>query len=329
MKNVLITGVAGLLGSHYSKHLLNRGYKVIGIDDLSGGYRDFIDDRVNFYQFDLKNQNKVNEVFSNNRIDVVYHFAAYAAEGLSPFIRNFNYSNNILSSVNLINASITNSVEKFIFTSSMAVYGRANPPFSETTPLAPDDPYGVAKMCVEQDLLLANNQFGLDYNIVRPHNVIGVNQNIWDRYRNVIGIWIRKVLSGSSITVYGDGLQTRAFSDIQYYMDPFEKLIDLGGGEVFNIGADQYFKIIDVANLCQKVGNKYGFYSDIVHLEPRHEVKHAFCDHSKAKKLLNFEDKTDIEKTIDEMFVWAMNQPNREVKNMEYEVNKGIYKFWK
>lgn len=169
----------------------------------------------------------------------------------------------------------------------------------------------------------------MNYTIIRPHNVIGIYQNIWDKYRNVIGIWIRNSINNEPINIYGDGLQKRAFSDIKFYMEPFEKMITGCYGETFNIGADQEFELNNVAEMVKSVANKYGFYPDIKHLEPRHEVKFAYCDHSKAKDCLNFIDNTKLEKTIEEMFIWAMKEPKREVRKMKYEIEKNIYHYWK
>ena len=327
---IFVTGCAGLLGSNYTRHLITNGHKVIGIDDLSGGYKAFLpkDDNFTFVKFDLERRKKVVELFEEHKPDVLVHFAAYAAEGLSPFIRNFNYRNNLICSANLINECITHNT-KMIFTSSMAVYGAQEPPFTEDKRPQPIDPYGVAKYAVEVDLELASQQFGLRYNIVRPHNVLGIYQNIWDKYRNVIGIFIRKTLNGQPILVYGDGEQTRAFSDIKYYMEPFDKLLTDYDGETFNIGADKYFSLNEVAEAVQKIGKKYGYDVPIEHGEPRHEVKHAYCDHTKAKSMLGFRDETNLEELIESVFVWAMKQPNRKVKKMEYEVTKDIYDYWR
>ena len=327
---IFVTGCAGLLGSNYSRHLLRNGHQVIGIDDLSGGYKAFIpkDDNFTFKKFNLEKRKKVVELFEEHNPDVLLHFAAYAAEGLSPFIRNYNYRNNLICSANLINECINHDT-KVIFTSSMAVYGEQEPPFTEDKKPQPIDPYGIAKYAVECDLKLAHEQFGLRYNIVRPHNVLGIYQNIWDRYRNVIGIFIRKTLNGQPILVYGDGEQTRAFSDIRYYMEPFDRLLTDHDGEIFNIGADKYFSLNQVAETVQSIGKKYGYEVPIEHGEPRHEVKHAYCDHTKAKTILEFKDETRLEELIESMFVWAMKQPNRKVKTMEYEVEKDIYDYWK
>jgi UDP-glucose 4-epimerase len=329
MPTVLVTGAAGLLGANFSRYLVDNGYDVVGIDDLSGGFQDSVDKRVTFYPVNLLDASAVEQIFSSHRPEYVYHFAAYAAEGLSPFIRNYNYTNNVLCSANVVNACVNSNVKKVIFTSSMAVYGEGNPPFTEDQTPCPEDPYGIAKYAVEMDLALAHDQFGLDYSIVRPHNVVGIYQNIWDRYRNVIGIWIRKILNNEPMTIFGDGTQVRAFSDIKFYMEPFEKLMHGHSQETFNLGADKDFTINEAANLLADVAKEFGFEPEIEYLEARNEVHTAYCDHTKAKELLGFEDGTDLRDTMRDMFSWAMEQPNREVLTMDYEIEKGLYSFWK
>ena len=330
MSRILVTGCAGLIGSHFARHLLDNGHEVIGVDDLSGGYIENIDTRMDFYEKNLIDADAVKKVFSDTQPEYVYHFAAYAAVGLSPFIRNFNYNSNMIASVNIINNSINNSVKKFIFASSMDVYGgEHNPPYVEDMSLAPEDPYGISKYAVEQDLKSAHSFFGLNYSVVRPHNVFGIYQNIWDKYRNVLGIWIRQTLSGQPITIFGDGSQVRSFSDVKYYMEPFEKLMRLGDCQTYNIGADTSMSILDAANRFCNVARSLGYQPSIVHLEPRNEVHQSYCDHSKAKKQLGFKDDTDFESLIAEMFVWAAKQPQRPVKMMNYEIEKNLYSFWK
>ena len=332
-KKVLLTGVAGLIGSHFSRYLLDKGYKVYGIDDLSGGYEDNLPfgDQFHFYCGSVTDKKWFDAIFESIKPDYVYHFAAYAAEGLSPFIRNFNYTNNLIGSVNVINNCIKFN-SKLIFTSSMAVYGEGVPPFHEDDIPNPVDPYGIAKYAVEMDIKQASEQFGLRYTIARPHNIIGTYQNIWDRYRNVIGIWIRKALRGGDLTIFGDGEQTRAFSDVKFYMEPFEKLMEVGNGEIFNLGADQECTLNDIASMVKDIAqgkNPNVATPSIRHLESRHEVKHAFCSHAKAKALLDFKDETNLEETIREMFEWAKTQPDRKVKVMPYEIEKGMYEYWK
>ena len=329
MARVLITGVAGLLGSHFSRHLLDRGHEVIGIDDLSGGYKEHIDPRVDFFEANLSNASQVNGVFHYKRPEYVYHFAAYAAVGLSPFIRGFNYTNNVVASANVINCCVNYDVKKIVFTSSMDVYGSQESPFTEDQRPCPEDPYGISKYTVEQDLAAAGRLFGLRYSVVRPHNVFGVYQNIWDKYRNVLGIWIRQTLSGQPITVYGDGQQVRSFSDVKYYMEPFEKLMSTGDGETYNMGADAHTTILDAAERFRIVACGRGLPSTIVHLEPRDEVRVAYCDHTKAKTQLDFKDDTDFLDLVNRMFHWAAAQPPRPVKMMQYEIDKKMYEYWR
>tara|TARA_E500000331_G_scaffold340053_1_gene370970 strand:- start:96 stop:1085 length:990 start_codon:yes stop_codon:yes gene_type:complete len=329
MSKVLVTGAAGLFGAHFSRHMTSSGHDVLGIDDLSGGFLSSVDKNSEFFQINLLNSEGLASIFKKYKPDYVYHFAAYAAEGLSPFIRNFNYSNNVLCSINIVNECIKNDVQKVVFTSSMAVYGEGNPPFNEDQRPSPEDPYGIAKYAVEMDLEKAHSHFGLRYSIVRPHNVVGTYQNIWDRYRNVIGIWIRKIINNEPITVFGDGTQIRAFSDIKFYMKPLEMLSKKYDLETFNIGADKEYSIIEAANLLSEVANEFEYNPEIIHLEKRNEVHTAYCDHSKAKNLLEFKDNTDLKETMRDMFQWALSQPNREVKKMNYEIEKGIYEFWK
>ena len=328
-KTVLITGVAGLLGANFSRYLLKKGYNVVGVDNLTGGYRENVDNDVAFYENDLTDAEAVNHIFEKEKPDYVYHFAAYAAEGLSPYIRTFNYTNNVICSSNVVNACVNNGVQKVIFTSSMAVYGEGNPPFTEDQLPTPEDPYGIAKYAVEMDLKLAKEHFGLEYSIIRPHNVVGIYQNIWDRYRNVIGIWIRQSMNGEPLTIFGDGTQVRAFSDISFYMKPFEQLMTGHHGETFNIGADKYWTINDAAAAVQKVAAEFGNDVDITWLEKRNEVHTAYCDHTKAKEQLDFIDDTDLETTIRAMYGWAEGQPNRTVEYFDYEIEKNLYSFWK
>lgn len=328
---VLITGVAGLLGSHFANHLIKNGYRVFGIDNLSGGYIENVNPGVTFFETDLTDSSSVSEIMEMYNFDYVFHFAAYAAVGLSPFIRNFNYQNNVLASVNLINGAIKNGVKKFIFASSMDVYGEQQPPFTEDMKPNPQDPYGIAKYAIEMDLENAYRQFGLNYTIIRPHNVIGPHQNIWDRYRNVAGIWIRKAMAGEPLTVYGSGEQRRAFSDVKYYMEPFEQLMTNPGtdAQIINIGADEHVSINKLAHVVQDVVHqKTGERPTLLYLEARDEVAMMWCNHDKAKKLLSFEDKTDLYRLVEETWDWAIQITPKEVKYMKYEIEKGIYSYW-
>ena len=331
MKKILITGVAGLLGSRLSDWIIdNTNYEVIGIDDLSGGFIDNINPKVKFYKFNLTNLKKLKDVFQKEDIEIVYHFAAYAAEGLSPFIRKFNYENNIIASSNLITCSIEYSIRRFVFASSMAVYGnKYEPPFHEDLLQAPIDPYGVAKYAVEMDLKIASQQHGLNYTIVRPHNFYGINQNIWDKYRNVLGIWMYQILNKDYPTIFGNGSQVRAFSYVDDSLIPFWNASqnDNCKGEIINLGGTKEYSISDACNILINVT---GQNIKPVFLEPRHESKYAWATWDKSVELLDFKHKVELEEGTTKMWEWAKKQPNRKRYVWpEYELNKGIYDYWK
>jgi len=330
--NILITGVAGLLGSRLATWILdNTEHTVVGIDNLSGGYIENIDDRVDFYNIDLMGSfDQIDSLFKEKHFDIVYHLAAYAAEGLSPFIRVFNYKNNLMSSVNLINNSIKYGVNRFIFTSSMAVYGGSqNPPFSEDLIPSPIDPYGIAKFSVEQDLKVAYDQHGLNYTIIRPHNVYGINQNIWDRYRNVLGIWMYQIMNDMNPTVFGDGNQTRAFSYVDDVLTPLWNASQRNSciDQIINLGGIKSYSINQAAEAVIKVT---GTNLTPVHLEQRHEVKHAWSTWDKSVDMLDFEHRIDLEEGLTRMWDWAQKQPKRDRFTWEsFELEKNIYNFWK
>ena len=328
--NILITGIAGLLGSRLADWIIeNTNHKVIGIDNLSGGYIENVNKDAVFYKLDLAHDD-LSDLFRKHRPSIVYHFAAYAAEGLSPFIRKFNYTNNLLASIDLINNSIKYDVDRFVFASSMSVYGdKYNPPFDEAMVQSPIDPYGVAKFSVEQDLKIAHEQHGLNYTIVRPHNFYGRNQNIWDKYRNVLGIWMYQILNDQQPTIFGDGKQKRAFSYVDDSIIPFwnasqnnaciDQIINLGGIKEYTIN-----------EACQALINVTGYNIEPVYLEKRHEVKHAWCTWDKSVELLNFKHKIDLHDGLSMMWGWAKKQPMREQFIWpHYELDKGIYEFWK
>ena len=328
---ILITGVAGLLGSRLADWILeNTDNEVIGVDDLSGGYIENVNSKVKFYKFDLVDLNEVEGVFKKEKPDIVYHFAAYAAEGLSPFIRKYNYENNLIASANLITKSIDYDVKRFVFASSMSVYGnKYEPPFSEELQQFPIDSYGIAKFSVEQDLKVAYEQHGLKYTIVRPHNFYGRNQNIWDKYRNVLGIWMYQIINDINPTIFGDGTQTRAFSYVDDSIVPLwnasqnDKCI----GEIINLGGIKDYTINEACNiLCDVTGTSL----KPEYLEARHEVKYAWSTWDKSVELLDFKHKVSLEEGLTKMWEWAHTQPNRKrFFWSNYELNKGIYNYWK
>lgn len=325
---VLITGVAGLLGSRLADYLISEGVEVIGIDNLSGGHIDNVHPNVNFYNLDLQDKS-LRDIFKEHNPTYVYHFAAYAAEGLSPFIRTYNYNNNLVSTANVVNECIRHNVTRLIFTSTMAVYGHGSGGiFDEKQVPNPIDPYGVAKYGCEMDIQIAGEQHGLDWCIIRPHNVYGIKQNIWDKYRNVLGIWMYQKLNNQPITIYGDGTQTRAFSFIDDSIKPLWKAATMPGAskEIINLGGIEEITIKNASDvLLDIIGS-----ADVVHLEKRHEVHFAVPTYQKSVDILGFEYKTSLKDGLRSMWEWANQQPmrNRFIWP-EYELDNGIYNFWK
>src|SRR6266446_1780699 len=182
----LVTGGAGFIGSHVAECLVRVGHRVVVLDDLSGGYRENVPSEAFFVEGSILDHALIDSLFQDHKFDHVYHLAAYAAEGLSHFIKRFNYNNNVIGSVNLINAAVNYGAKTFVFTSSIAVYGAGQTPMTEEMIPIPEDSYGIAKLAIEQELRVCHEMFGLDYVIFRPHNVYGERQNIGDRSRNVV-----------------------------------------------------------------------------------------------------------------------------------------------
>lgn len=317
-----------MLGSHFADWAIENHpeYEVVGIDNLEGGYLENVHPKVNFYQMNVGDD--LTHIFENRNVEVFYAFGCYSAEGISPFMRRFNYTNNLVSTANVVNFCIKYKV-KLVYASSMSVYGHGTPPFREDHPCFPIDPYGIAKYAGELDIQAAHHQHGLDYYIIRPHNIIGERQNIWDKYRNVIGIWMRQILNNEPLTIYGDGNQTRAFSWVHDYCPIF-----WGVGQkvqfkdkIFNCGGDQHYTLNEVANLLLEITKSP---QEIVHLQKRHEVYNAYCDHSLIKSVMNFQESTNLKTMLEKMWNWAKVQPKRPIKEWDtFELEEGLYDFWK
>lgn len=305
MSRILLTGGAGFIGSHVADALLRRGHTVTVVDDLSGGFPDNVPAEATFVHGTVTDPAFVNRLFEAEPFEHVYHLAAYAAEGLSHFIRRFNYTNNVIGSVNLINAAVNHGARTFVFTSSIAVYGgRPQLPMTEEGVPQPEDPYGIAKYAVELELRASQSLFGLNYVVFRPHNVFGPRQNIGDRYRNVVGIFMNKILQGRPMTIFGDGTQTRAFSDIDDVAPIIAEAIDTPAAmnQVFNIGADQ---TCSLNALVGKVAAAMNASPDVVHLPARHEVQHAYASHERVRDVFGIRPQTTLDEGLARMAAWV------------------------
>lgn len=325
---ILVTGGAGFMGSHLTEELVKRGNLVTVLDDLSGGFRENVDPRARLIEGTITDENLVKAVFSEGQFNYVFHLAAYAAEGLSHFIKKFNYENNLIGSVNLINASINHGVKCFIFASSIAVYGRNQLPMTEEMTPLPEDPYGIAKLAVEQELRVSHEMFGLDYVIFRPHNVYGERQNIGDRYRNVVGIFMNQIMQGQPMTIFGDGQQSRAFS---YIEDVVPVMADAPSSpaalnQVFNVGADTPYTVNELA---KKVAEAMGVSPSVQYLEARNEVKHAFPSHRRLCDVFGYSAKFSLDSGLERMARWARSVGMKRSRCFDsVEIMKNMPRSW-
>ncbi len=327
--NILVTGGAGFIGSHVVDDLILQGNNVIVLDDLSGGFEDNVNNKAVFIKGDICDYDLIKKIFKENKIDFVFHLAAYAAEGLSHFIKRFNYNNNLIGSVNLINQSIIHKVKCFVFTSSIAVYGKNQLPMTEDTVPMPEDSYGIAKYAVELELECSHKLFGLNYIIFRPHNVYGERQNIGDKYRNVIGIFMNQILQNKPLTVFGDGEQSRAFSYIGDVAPVIAKSIHQQDAynEVYNVGADIPYTVNQLIKKVKEVMDKE---PEVNYLDPRNEVVHAYSSHKKAEIVFNLKEKTDLETGLQKMAEWVKQHGAKSTKNFdEIEIEEKLPPSWK
>lgn len=327
--NTLVTGGAGFMGAHVARHLLARGCRVTVLDDLSGGFADNVPEGARFVHGSILDHALIDRLFAEQRFDHVYHLAAYAAEGLSHFIRRFNYQNNLVGSVNLINASVRHDVKCFVFTSSIAVYGANQLPMVESLTPQPEDPYGVSKYAVELDLRAAHEMFGLNYVVFRPHNVYGELQNIGDKYRNVIGIFMNQLMQGKPMTIFGDGSQTRAFS---YIGDVAPAIVESAyrtdcHNQAFNVGSDTPRTVKELAAI---VARAFGVEPRIDAQPARLEVQHAYSSHEKIKRMLGFDGRTTLEEGVARMAAWARAKgPRASTEFGAIEVERNLPPSWR
>ena len=328
--NILVTGAAGFIGSHVCSELVRKQHRVVALDDLSGGFVENVDPGARFVKGSITDTVLIHRLFAEHRFDYVFHLAAYAAEGLSHFIKHFNYTNNLLGSVNLINASVNaGTVKCFVFTSSIAVYGRNQLPMIETLTPQPEDPYGIAKQAVELDLKESHEMFGLNRIVFRPHNVYGEGQNLGDRYRNVIGIFMNQIMQNQPMTIFGDGKQTRAFSYIADVAPIIAASIERpeAYNQIFNVGADKPYSVLELANT---VARAMGVEPRISLLEARSEVQDAYSSHEKVKQCFgDLVRNVPLDQGISRMAAWAKKTGIRQGQTFDaVEVKKNMPPSW-
>ena len=319
-KKILVTGIAGFLGSHLGEKLANLGHKVVGIDNMLGGYEDNVPKNIEFHKIDCCDFEKVKKVMKN--IDVVYHCAATAHEGLSVFSPFEITKNNYLASVSIFSAAVNAKVRRIVFCSSMARYGDQKAPFIESMKPKPVDPYAISKVASEEVLKNLCDLNGIEWVIAIPHNIIGPRQKYDDPFRNVVSIMINRMLQGKAPIIYGDGKQTRCFSYIDDCLSCLVPMLDQKNlnKEIINIGPDEEFVTINkIAEICSNVT---GVNLNPIYKKDRpQEVKHALCSADKARKLLNYKTKTSLREGIVKTYDYIKK---RGTKEFDYNINLEI-----
>jgi UDP-glucose 4-epimerase len=311
MSKIILTGNAGFLGSHLQDALIERGDDVVGIDSFVGGFKRNINPETKMYVHDLCDSEAVDSTFKLNTPEVVYHIAADATEGRSQFTPISATKNNLLASVNVFTSAIKYGAKRIIFTSSMSVYGEQEPPFDETMPTSPVDVYGINKDAAEKILKVLCEVHGVEYVIIRPHNVFGPRQNIRDAYRNVVGIFMNRVMNGQEPIIYGDGEQVRSFTYIDNITPCFVRAADAPiSGETINVGP---IETQTVNHLANKILNEFDSNLIPTHQPDRpREVKYAHCTNKKAMDLLGYETLVHFDEGIKKMAVWAKELGHQE-----------------
>ena len=327
---IFITGVAGFLGSHLADRFISSNHEVVGCDNLIGGYIDNVPNDVEFYQTDCTDFHHMKKLLKD--VDLVYHTAATAYEGLSVFSPHIVTRNIVDSSVSVISAAIANNVDRFVLCSSMARYGTNQVPFEETMEPKPQDPYGIGKYSSELMLKNLCEVHGMDYVIAVPHNIIGPRQKYDDPYRNVASIMINLMLQGRQPIIYGDGEQKRCFSFIKDDVDVLEQLSydENVIGEVINIGPDEEF--VSINELASIIADLLDFKLDPIYMKGRpQEVMLANCSADKARKLLNYKTKYTLREGLKEMIDYIKERGAKEFKyHLDLEIiNDKTPKTWK
>ena len=323
-KKILVTGAAGFLGSHLSEKLAILGHDVIGIDNMIGGYEDNIPKNIKFKKIDCCDFDQVKVIMKD--IEIVYHCAATAHEGLSVFSPVAITKNNYLASVSIFTAAVNEKVERIIFCSSMARYGDQLSPFSETMKPKPVDPYAISKVASEEVLKNLCDLNGIEWVIAVPHNIIGPRQKYDDPFRNVVSIMINRMMQGKAPIIYGDGNQTRCFSFIDDCLSCLIPMLNQTNlnKQTINIGPDEEFVTINkIAEICSNITG--------INLEPIHkkdrpkEVKHATCSADKARSLLNYKTTTSLQNGIQKTYDYIKKRGTRPFDyNINIEINNEL-----
>lgn len=312
-KKILVTGNAGFIGSWVADALVEKGEEVYGIDDLSGGNTDNYSGDYEMSGINLAKANQVEQVIKSFRPEIIFHLASCAREGASAFQPLYVSQTNFQAFMNLIESAIKYGLEKIIVFSSMAVYGNQKSPFTEDMPRMPEDVYGINKTAMEHTTEVLADVHEFDYVILRPHNVIGSRQSLRDVYRNVVAIFMNRIMRKEPLYIYGDGEQVRAFSYIEDSLPCYIRCLDSDiKNEIINIGGMHPITINHLADLvCEAMGVPKDYPRVYLPSRPL-EVKEAWCSWDKSAKLLGYEEKIGHEEGIRRMAEWAKEKGKQE-----------------
>jgi UDP-glucose 4-epimerase len=313
LAKVIITGVAGFLGSHLADRFLKEGWAVVGVDSFIGGYMDNIPDGITFAELDLVTDTKLLGKITEGA-DLFIHAACTAYEGLSVFSPSLVVANTAQATTNCLVAAVNAKVNKFVYLSSMARYGDHDGQlFTEDMETKPQDPYGIAKVASEQLVKNICDTQGLDWVILVPHNIIGPRQKFDDPFRNVASIMTNRILQGKQPIIYGDGTQQRCFSFVQDVVEPLFTACQKPEAvrQVINVGPDE--EPISINQLAETLADIIGFELDPIYITGRpQEVKIALCSSDKARDLLGYQTGTNLRNGLQELVDYIVDKGPRE-----------------
>ena len=293
-KNILVTGGAGFIGSHLVDRLSLEN-RVIVIDNLSSGSLSNLGkskDRITFIKGDILDRGLIKNVVAE--VEFVFHLAANVGNIRSIEDPYFDMEVNLKGTINLLEACVNSNIKRFVYSSSGAIFGEAKYlPIDEAHPLNPESPYGVSKLAAEKYCFAFYKVHGVPTTSLRYFNMYGPRQGS-SEYANVISIFFSRIKEGKSLTIFGDGKQTRDFVFVE---DAVEANIlaatqPAAVGEIFNIATGIENSIEQLASIIKQISAKE---SPIIYADPRAgEVRHSRANIEKARQMLGYNPKTNL-----------------------------------
>ncbi len=317
----LITGGAGYIGTNLANYLLSRNHHIIILDNLELGNKNLIPRKTKLYISDMRSKEDLEKIFSENKIDAVFHLAAYSSVQESMLKPPKYFNNNIISSLNLLDAMVKFKVKYIIFSSSAAVYGDlAKSSIRENQPLMPNSVYGQTKKMTEEILNWYDKIYNIKFISLRYFNAAGADYNIGENHKNethLIPLVIKTALGQNKyLKIFGDNYQTKDGTAIRDYIHitdlseahllSFNYLKNNNESEIFNLGSNSGNSVKEIINLIKQISNK----KIKTKIYPKREGDLAIliADCSRATKLLKWKPKKSIKEIIISAYNWHKNQ---------------------